>query len=173
MEDVDGTDAYKVGNWTCYYDHPGILVWSYGDTPLSELAVYATPNFDGDDTTPIQIAMNGENRDMMAIDKGIFADFNEYARAMKPYFDTVERMLSDQGSEAPVEEMDNSMTGDKGWQYDDEDFFPERDKLDRMLGLSHEYIGKVSPIVRKTIESLRADGFDDQDIIDFLASDLS
>jgi hypothetical protein len=74
---------------------------------------------------------------------------------------------------APVEEMDNSMTGDKGWQYDDEDFFPERDKLDRMLGLSHEYIGKVSPIVRKTINSLRADGFDDQDIIDFLATDLS
>jgi len=49
----------------------------------------------------------------------------------------------------------------------------EQDKFDRMLGLSHEYIGKVSPIVRKTINSLRNDGFDDKDIIDFLASDLS
>jgi hypothetical protein len=49
----------------------------------------------------------------------------------------------------------------------------EQDKFDRMLGLSHEYIGKVSPIVRKTINSLRDDGFDDKDIIDFLASDLS
>ncbi len=49
----------------------------------------------------------------------------------------------------------------------------EQDKFDRMLGLSHEYIGKVSPVVRKTISSLRDDGFDDKDIIDFLASDLS
>jgi hypothetical protein len=158
MEDVDGTDAYKIGNWTCYYDHPGVLVWSYGDTPLSELAVYATPNYDGDDTTPIQIAMDGENEDMMAIDKGIFADFNEYARAMKPYFDMVERMLSDQESKAPVEEIYSNS---------------EQDKFDHMMGLAHEYFEKVSPIVRKTIESLRADGFNDQDIIDFLATDFT
>ena len=73
----------------------------------------------------------------------------------------------------PVEEMDNSVTGDKGWQYDDEDFSSERDKLDRMMGLAHEYFEKVSPIVKKTIDALRADGFDDQDIIDFLATDFT
>lgn len=49
----------------------------------------------------------------------------------------------------------------------------EQDKFDRMIGLAHEYIGKVSPVVKKTIDALRADGFDDQDIIDFLATDLS
>lgn len=73
----------------------------------------------------------------------------------------------------PVEELDNSITGDRGWQYDDEDFSSERDKLDRMMGLAHEYFEKVSPIVRKTIDALRADGFDDQDIIDFLATDFT
>lgn len=158
MEDVDGTDAYKVGNWTCYYDHPGLLIWSYKDIPFSKLAVYATPNYDGDDTTPIQIDVNGENDDMMALNQGIFADFNEYARAMKPYLDRIEDLESNWGSLAPVEEIyDNS----------------EQDKFDRMMGLAHEYFEKVSPIVRKTINALRADGFDDQDIMDFLATDLS
>lgn len=73
----------------------------------------------------------------------------------------------------PVEEIDNSITGDKGWQYDDEDFSSERDKFDRMMGLAHEYFEKVSPIVKKTIDALRADGFDDQDIVDFLATDFT
>lgn len=73
----------------------------------------------------------------------------------------------------PVEEMDNSITGDKRWQYDDEDFSSERDKFDRMMGLAHEYFEKVSPIVKKTIDALRADGFDDQDIVDFLATDFT
>ena len=73
----------------------------------------------------------------------------------------------------PVEELDNSITGDRGWQYDDEDFSSERDKFDRMMDRAHEYFEKVSPIVRKTIESLRADGFGDQDIMDFLATDFS
>ena len=75
----------------------------------------------------------------------------------------------------PVEEMDNSITGDKGWQYDDEDdaYHSEMDKYDRMMGLAHEYFEKVSPIVRKTIDALRADGFSDQDIVDFMATDYT
>ena len=154
----------------------------------------------------------------------------------------------------PVEEMDGSMTGDKGWQYDDEDgiddpdadivndfvqgmrpyyekdpsfikrvidairgkgfgakmydagfrmneaeeedayfdyknnrrsFLPEPDEFqdaidssemsghDFMMGLAHNEFGSVSDIVKKTIEGLRAGGFDDQDIIDFLATDFS
>jgi len=175
MDEVDGTDAYKFGNWTCYYDYPCVLAWSYKDVPLSKLAVYATPNFDGDDTTPIQIDVDGDNDDMMALNQGIFANFNEYAKAMKPYLDRIEDLESNWGSLAPVDE---GMNDD-----DSENPFPslnrmgaysnEQDKFDRMLGLSHEYIGKVSPIVKKTIDSLRDDGFDDKDIIDFLASDLS
>lgn len=150
----------------------------------------------------------------------------------------------------PVEEMDDSMTGDKGWQYDDEDdiddpdadivndfvqgmrpyyekdpsfikkvidairgkgfgakmydagfrmnedegygdtppegpnsFLPTDQELPfnisqdeffgRMMGLAHPEFEDVSPVVKKTIDNLRADGFDDQDIIDFLATDFS
>lgn len=49
----------------------------------------------------------------------------------------------------------------------------DQDKFDRMMNRSHEYIASVSPIVKKTIESLRADGFNDKDIVNFLATDLS
>jgi hypothetical protein len=55
----------------------------------------------------------------------------------------------------------------------EEDWSEEQDKYDRMMGLSHEYFEKVSPIVRYTIDKLRADGFDDQDILDFMATDFS
>jgi len=43
----------------------------------------------------------------------------------------------------------------------------------RMMGLAHPEFEDVSPVVKKTIDNLRADGFDDQDIIDFLATDFS
>ena len=104
MKDVDGTEAYKVGNWTCYYDYPGILVWSYKVLPFDKLAVYATPNYDGDDTTPIQIDVDGQNEDMMALNQGIFADFNEYAQAMMPYLNRIEDLESNWGSLAPTDE---------------------------------------------------------------------
>jgi hypothetical protein len=104
MKDVDGTEAYTVGNWKCYYDYPGVLVWSYKDMPFDKIAIYATPNYDGDDTTPIQIDVNGENEDMMALNQGIFADFNEYAAAMKPYLNRIEDLESNWGVLAPTDD---------------------------------------------------------------------
>lgn len=64
---------------------------------------------------------------------------------------------SDYEQEAPVEEA----------------FGAEQEKHDRMMGLAHKYFEKISPIVKDTIDNLRADGFNDQDIIDFLATDFS
>lgn len=49
----------------------------------------------------------------------------------------------------------------------------EQEKYDRMMGLAHKYFEKISPIVRDTINNLRQDGFNDQDIIDFLATDFT
>lgn len=89
MADVDGMENYTVGDWKCYYDYPGYLVWSYGDTPFDQLAVYATPNFDTDNQTPIQVDVNNNSVENMSVPKGIFADFNEYAQAMSPYLDKI------------------------------------------------------------------------------------
>jgi len=50
---------------------------------------------------------------------------------------------------------------------------PEVQKYDRMMGLAHEEFMGISDIVSMTIDSLRHDGFDDQDILNFLATDFS
>lgn len=150
MYDVDGTDAYKVGNWTCEYDHPGILVWSYKNVPYNKLAVYATPNYDGDDTTPIQIDVNGENDDMMALNQGIFANFNEYARAMKPYLDRIEDLESNWGSLAELEKPEYIYADD---QEDVDDT--------RMMDLGGDQI-------EQGIISLLDDGFDAKDIVNLV-----
>jgi hypothetical protein len=180
MDEVDGTDAYQFGNWTCYYDYPGVLAWSYKDVPLNKLAVYATPNFDGDDTTPIQIDVDGDNDDMMALNQGIFANFNEYAKAMKPYLDRIENLESNWGSLAPsndsmdtddsvnpfpsiMKEKEDSVIFDKGWQYDDDEDEVSND--DRFADLGGDQI-------KSAIKSLMDDGFDTREIAQFVVDTI-
>jgi len=197
MDEVDGTAAYKFGNWTCYYDYPGVLAWSYKDVPLNKLAVYATPDWESDGTTPIQIDIDEETQDKMTLKQSEFADFNEYATAMKPYLDRIEDLESDFGSLAPVDEGMN----------DDDSVNPfpslmpdEQGKFDRMMGLIDTNIeprlGQIKsiidgsreqgyadrtiftvlarhPLVRNSIEALVDDGFEFQDIVDFFATDFS
>lgn len=166
MEDVDATEAYKIGNWTCEYDHPGVLVWSYKNLPYSKLAVYATPNWDGNGTTPIQIDIDEETQDNMTLKQSEFADFNEYATAMKPYLDRIEDLESNWGTLAPG---DNQVS-----EIEDEDYSEEQGQFDTMMDLSHEYLGdpRVSKIIRTSIKNLRDHGFSDQDIVDFLATEF-
>ena len=108
MQDVDGTDAYKVGEWTCYYDYPGILAWSFRDEPFSEVAVYATPGYDGNDSTPIQLDVDEITVSNQTINKGVFANFQEYAQAMKPYLDKIASKYIEPGTydEAKVQEAE-------------------------------------------------------------------
>lgn len=154
MEDVDGTDAYKVGNWTCYYDFPGILVWSYNKVPFDKLAVYATPNWDNDGTTPIQIDIDEKTQDQMTLKQGSFADFNEYATAMKPYLDRIEDLESNWGSLGELEKPDNI--------YDDED----------EEGEESPWAGRIFDLggaeIEQGIISLLDDGFEPQDILDWV-----
>lgn len=166
MYDVNGTEAYKEGNWKCKWQHPGILVWSYGNVPLDKLAVIATPNWYDDGTTPIQINIDEEGQDQMTLKQSEFADFNEYATAMKPYLDRIEDLESNWGTLAPG---DNQVS-----EIEDEDYSEEQGQFDTMMDLSHEYLGdpRVSKIIRTSIKNLRDHGFSDQDIIDFLATEF-
>jgi hypothetical protein len=184
MDEVDGTDAYKVDNWTCDYDYPGILIWSYKNVPFSKLAVKATPDWLGSGTTPIQIDIDEEVQGEMTLKQSEFEDFNEYATAMKPYLNKIEDLESNWGSLAPSndsmdtddsvnpfpsmvgEEVGVSTSGQKeeGWS-------EEQERYDTMMNLAHEYFLKVSPIVISTINAFKKRGFNDQEIIDFLSTD--
>lgn len=154
MKDVDGTDAYKVGNWTCYYDYPGVLVWSYGRVPFSKLAVYATPNWEDDGTTPIQIDIDEETQDQMTLKQSEFVDFNEYATAMKPYLSRIEDLESNWGSLAPSEDL-AELEKPENIYADDQEQFDDT----RMMDLGGDQI-------EQGIISLLDDGFEPEDVLD-------
>jgi hypothetical protein len=46
----------------------------------------------------------------------------------------------------------------------------EQGAFDRMMGLAHKDLFNVGGVVAYSIESLREEGFSDQEILDFLAS---
>lgn len=157
MQDIDGTEAYKVGDWTCHYVYPGILLWSHLDTPLENLSVAATPNFDGDGTTPIQLDVNETTQWEETINKSEFADFNEYAAAVKPYLDEIssrrEKIDSVKLSTGDISEAPKPPAPEDVYA-DDES---EQDVFDRAWGIAGNSI-------KQAIDDLRADGFDDEDI---------
>lgn len=150
MEDVDGTEAYKVGEWTCYYDHPGTLVWTYGDKTLDELAVYATPGYDEEGVTTIQVDKNGETVDTKTIDQGFFDSFDEYAEAVLPHLKDIQR-----GEALDELEKPEKIYADE----DDENSYLNRDT--RMMALGGEQI-------KTGIEDLLDKGYEQDEVLDFL-----
>lgn len=110
------------------------------------------------------------NLPLMSADE-LLSDYSiEKTDEQKAWLQTfIDRWDDAQNADDIDEEVSVSSSGvemEEGWS-------EEQDKYDRMMGLSHEYFEKVSPIVRYTIDKLRADGFDDQDILDFMATDFS
>ena len=65
----------------------------------------------------------------------------------------------------PVEEMDNSVTGDKGWQYDDDEEDQSWMKDDRFSDLGGDQI-------KAGIKSLMDDGFDSREIAQFVVDTI-
>lgn len=105
--------------------------------------------------------------------QGSFSMFQPYVD-LNPLKEESEEQLD---TTVPYEGPDPHLDG-LGSEYDqvapvEEAFGEEQEKHDRMMGLAHKYFEKISPIVKDTIDNLRADGFNDQDIIDFLATDFS
>lgn len=75
--------------------------------------------------------------------------------------------------EIETDDLENTTSNDAAYDMAYDEMDSEQGKYDRMMGLADIDFEKVSPIVKSTIDSLRADGFDDQDILDFLATDFS
>jgi hypothetical protein len=192
MKDVDGTDAYKVGNWACYYYYPGVLVWEI-DTS-DELEVSATPNSEDDGTTPIRIDIDEKTQYQMTLKQSEFADFNEYATAMKPYLNRIEDLESNWGSLAPSEnlaelekleniyassEMDNQnrMLGLIDTDLEAKlPLFRSAVKSARDKGLSDMAIFKMlstNSMTKSSVDSLIADGLAPEDVVDFFATDFT
>ena len=163
MEEVDGTDAFSMGEWKCYYDYPGYLVWSYGDKSFDELAVYATPNFDTDNKTPIQVDIDNATVDNHSLKVGTFSSFQEYAAAMKPVLDAIEKKYGD-GS--MLEDQD-PYTYQSAEEFDLE----PQDGPNDPLGPDEELMegeGKVLEVYQLCVDAMRSYikkyGLDDDDV---------
>jgi hypothetical protein len=116
----------------------------------------------------------------MTLKQSEFADFNEYATAMKPYLDRIEDLESDFGSLAPsddsmdtddsvnpfpsiMKEKEDSVIFDKGWQYDDDEDEVSND--DRFADLGGDQI-------KSAIKSLMDSGFDSREIAQFVVDTI-
>lgn len=156
MKEVDGTEAYGVGDFTCNYVHPGILIWSYGNVPISKLAVAATPNFDGDGTTPIQLDVDQKTEFETTLNKSEFADFNEYAAAVKPYLDKISShgYVSSMAGNYPSDVSEAPKPPAPEDVHEPEE---ESEYFDRMWHVAGDDLKKV-------IDNLRSSGVDDEDI---------
>jgi len=202
MKEVDFTDEYSIDKWKCGYEYPGILVWGYDDIPFEKLAIYATPNYDGDGVTPIQVDQADENVSNMTLPRGEFGSFDEYALAMKPYLDKIEKdfgnideevTVSSSGVEMGEEDsfiqaQRDAASGFESQNYNrmmgliDTILIPQLPKLQKIVdaarsrGLRDSAIFKMlstNSTVAQNIKDLVDDGFDPQDIVDFFGTDYS
>jgi hypothetical protein len=178
----DSVDGKRVGSWTCYYEgHLGVLYWVHDDIPGEHVTVYATPNWDDAKGTAIEVQLNSgeEGTDYATIGEPSYPDFESYAQDMVPVLKKVEAKYKagkyndyiDYGDSMDTddsvnpfpsimkEKEDNSMTGDKGWEYDDEDDY------DRFADLGGNQI-------KSAIKSLMDDGFDSREIAQFVVDTI-
>lgn len=151
MMDVDGTGEYEVGQFKCYYDYPGYLVWSYSDVPFSKFAVYATPMFDGQDGTPVQVDVNDKTVANLDIPKGIFKSFQDYAKIMVPVLTRLVEKYSDQ-FEGELDELEKP---EKIYADDKEEYGNQ----DRMFDLGGQQI-------EQGIIDLLDDGFEPEEVLE-------
>ena len=80
MQSVNDASIEDNG-WVCNYSG-NALEWTNDQLP--GVVVSATPGFDSEDRTPIQVEVNGETVDTDAIDQISFDSFEDYADAMQP-----------------------------------------------------------------------------------------
>jgi len=180
IADIDRMPDYN--GWKASWEHPGLIVWSNEEVPNA--TVVATPGWDGKGT-PVEFQSGGGVSQMLKVlDQDNFPTFKAYLSAIKPYLDMVldanvnptstDYETSDikapgMGEFQGVHEgEDDSMTSDKGWQYDDEEEMPSR-----IEGLINQReLAKFAEAVMAIAQDLDDDGFDAIDIKKLLKDKL-
>ena len=170
ISDIDRMPS--INGWSVSWEHPGILAWSHPSVPTA--IVVATPGWDGPGT-PIEFQSDAGSMQMLnVLDQDEFSSFKEYAAAIKPYLDMVLKANTEfSDSETSQDEFQGihetnyfdrrksrkSMIASKGRQYDD-------DMEERIMGLGGDKL-------IDTAQFLIDDGFEVEDIIQFLRNNLS
>jgi hypothetical protein len=186
------SDGKRAGAWTAYFEHPGVIVWYHDDLKYSDsnqyLSVYATPHWDGDSGTPIDIAfetgevMTPKEFGLDDLEQGDFPTFMDYAEAVYPYLEEVENAATSgewaeygfarKTNEAPTppaeddiyakgnEEGDDWVPNEDPMWGDDEEFGPDA-WINRIDGLGGDKLMEI-------VLDLTYDGFEIEDVIEFI-----
>ena len=111
------------------------------------------------------------------LSKDDIAELNDFLDEYIRGGDIDEDVTPEEIAEIPYEGPDDKLDGfgdefDQAETVSEEDFGMDMDHhpTDRMMGLAHKDLLRVGGIVSYSIESLREEGFSDQEILDFLAS---
>lgn len=163
----------SVDGWSASWENPGVISWSHPEVPSA--VVVATPGWDGPGT-PVEFQSDAGSMQMLKIlDQDTFDSFEDYVAAIKPYLDMVYKANTEDislsgGIEDTFQDgsINETMTASKGWQYDDdeneEDFAPMTSD-ERIMGLGGDQL-------LSSAQSLVDDGYDIEDIVDFLRANV-
>ena len=193
--DIDRMPA--VNGWKASWEHPGIISWTHPEVPTA--MVVATPGWDGPGT-PVEFQSEaGASQMLKVLDQDKFSSFKEYVSAITPYLDMVlkanvgDKVDMNQGEFQGIHEE-----GYMGTQYDSsedmavdmvkkgvreigintprEDYFnPMEDENmpSRIEGLvDQRELAKFAEAVMAIAQDLDDEGFDHQDIKEFLIEKL-
>jgi hypothetical protein len=170
MKDVHNK---KVGDWQVDYDsNPGVLIWTcYND---SSFYAVATPKWDNQPGTPIEIvkveedSYIGDDVHMLYTEKqDEFVSFEEYAETIEPI---LEKYLQAKKRGEVDEDINNGPVGnDKLEEFEDDDT-EHMDRLHAVLDQAafQRFVKSVTIIA----EDLLQDGFEPEDIEDFLVKEI-
>lgn len=170
MEDVHNE---IVGDWQVDYDNsPGVLIWTcYND---SSFYAVATPKWDNQPGTPIEIVKVeedgyiGDDVHMLYTEKqDEFVSFEEYAETIEPI---LEKYLQAKKRGEVDEDINNGPVGnDKLEEFEDDDS-EHMDGLHAILDQAafQRFVKSVMIIA----DDLLQDGFEPEDIEDFLVKEI-
>jgi len=177
----DSIDGEMIGDWTAYF--AGQMGTIYLVHPLlKDLTVYATPGWEGEEGIAIAVVEDDVDRPwkngIVPGSTNSYETFEEYAADMQSVLKDIENAY-----------MDNSVTGDPGWEYTDKDFpIAEEEGMndddsenpfpsiidDKTANMSHDdkfaYMGGKQ--IKTAIKSLMDDNFDAREIAQFVVDTI-
>ena len=159
-----------VGDWQVDYENnPGILIWTcYND---STFYAVATPKWDNQPGTPIEVVdveeggFIGDIKIIYTEKQDEFVSFEEYAEVIEPI---LEKYLNAKKKGEVQEDLNNGPVGNDQLEEDEDD--EHMDRLHAVLDQAafQRFVKSVTIIA----EDLLQDGFEPEDIEDFLVKEI-
>jgi hypothetical protein len=158
---MDGSiDNKKVGNWTCYFDDQGgVIYWIHDKINSENVVVYATPGWDNAPGIACETSIESGEAiiEHETIGDNSYPDFESYAEDVAPYLKKIEDKYF-------AGELGNYIGGGSG----EETELAEEDEQDPY----RDAYDSAGAAFKAAIDNLRFHDFSDEDIMDLFNGKL-